>query len=234
MDTRARIFASPNPDGFIHSLRIPLVARFGTVICIRTPGAGRAEVHMKAGKLTLKYVPVDSLRENPDNAREHGSEIEELVNSVDRFGFADVIKVDKSMTIIAGHGRLIAAKRNGLTEVPVIVLPFNKEESKAFALIDNKTSDDSTWIMDRYDRQVKELKDLGWDMGSFGFELPDFGEFLPNVDDDMPEVPDTPRDSTGPASAGSFGVIAYCTDEDQRSDLLAYLMEAGIACKTLN
>lgn len=188
---------------------------------------------MKAGRLTLKYVPIDSLKENPDNAREHGSEIEELVNSVDRFGFADVIKVDKSMTIIAGHGRLIAAKRNGLTEVPVIVLPFNKEESKAFALIDNKTSDDSTWIMDRYDKQVQELKDLGWDMGSFGFELPDFGEFLPEVDE-APAAQDPPQARPEPVSAESFEVIAYCTDENQRSDLLAYLMEAGIACKTLN
>ena len=188
---------------------------------------------MKAGRLTLKYVPIDSLKENPDNAREHGSEIEELVNSVDRFGFADVIKVDKSMTIIAGHGRLIAARRNGMKEVPVIVLPFDKEEAKAFALVDNKTSDDSTWIMDRYDKQVQELKDLGWDMGSFGFELPDFGEFLPGVDE-TPVAQDPPQTRPEPVSAESFGVIAYCTDENQRSDLLAYLMEAGIACKTLN
>lgn len=186
---------------------------------------------MKAGKLTLKYVPIDSLKENPDNAREHGSEIEELVNSVDRFGFADVIKVDKSMTIIAGHGRLIAAKRNGLTEVPVIVLPFNKEEAKAFALIDNKTSDDSTWIMDRYDKQVKELRGLGWDMGSFGFTLPDFGDFSPKVPEMEQPEPELPKQQ--PKARDSFNVIAYCNDEETRDKVLAFLIENDIAGQVL-
>lgn len=188
---------------------------------------------MKAGKLTLKYVPIESLKENPENARDHGSEIEELVNSVDRFGFADVIKVDKTMTIIAGHGRLIAAKRNGLKEVPVIVLPFNKEEAKAFALIDNKTSDDSTWIMDRYDQQVQELKDLGWDMGSFGFTLPEFGDFGPAVpeDDTGDDIPPAP----GPAAdvRDTYNVIVYCNDEETRDKVLAFLIENNIAGQAL-
>ena len=186
---------------------------------------------MKAGRLTLKYVPIDSLKENPDNAREHGSEIEELVNSVDRFGFAGVIKVDKSMTIISGHGRLIAARRNGMKEVPVIVLPFNKEEAKAFALVDNKTSDDSTWIMDRYDRQVQELKDLGWDMGSFGFTLPDFGDFAPKIPDDEQPVPEMPK--AGKAKSQTFNVIAYCNTEEDRDAVLAFLIERNIAGQIL-
>lgn len=191
----------------------------------------RAEVHMKAGKLTLKYVPIDSLKENPDNAREHGSEIEELVQSIDRFGFAGEIKVDKDMNIIAGHGRLIAAKRNGMKEVPVMVLPFNKEEAKAFALIDNKTSDDSSWIMDRYNKHVQELRDLGWDMGSFGFTLPDFGDFAPEIPGEEQPEPELPRQQ--PKARDSFNVIAYCNDEETRDKVLAFLIENNIAGQVL-
>ncbi len=187
---------------------------------------------MKAGKLTLKYVPIDSLKENPENAREHGTEIEELVNSVDRFGFADVIKVDKKMRIIAGHGRLIAAKRNGMKEVPIIVLPFDAEESKAFALIDNKTSDDSTWIMDRYDKQVQDLQSLGWDMGSFGFTLPDFGDFTPGLPDDgEPEEEDVPAPQ--PRQRETYNVIAYCSSQEERDKVLAFLLQNDIAGQAL-
>ena len=184
-------------------------------------------VHMKAGKLTLKYVPVDSLKENPENARIHGSEIEELINSVDRFGFADVIKVDKNMTIIAGHGRLQAAKANGMKEVPIIVLPFTKEEAKAFALVDNKTSDDSTWDVEKHDTQIEELKALGWDMGAFGFELPDFGDFAPAPVTDEPVV-DDPTPAPKPKARESMNVIAYCNDEEQRDKVLAFLIENDI------
>lgn len=184
-------------------------------------------VHMKAGKLTLKYVPIDKLKENPDNARVHGSEIEELVNSVDRFGFADVIKVDKTYTIIAGHGRLIAAKRNGMTEVPVIVLPFDADEAKAFALIDNSTSDASTWDMDKRDEQIDYLKNLGWEMGNFGFTMPDFGDFGPTVPDTEVDIGD-PVPAEKPKARESFNVIAYCNDEATRDQVLAFLIENDI------
>ena len=196
--------------------------------------------HNASDRLTVQLVEgydlvytIDELKENPDNARDHGSEIEELVNSVDRFGFADVIKVDKNMTIIAGHGRLIAAKRNGMKEVPVIVLPFNKEESKAFALIDNKTSDDSTWIMDRYDRQVQELTSQGWDMGSFGFTLPDFGDFAPEQPEVMlpeqPQIADTPEQP----QRENYNVMVYCSDKATRDKVLAFLLENDIPGQVL-
>ncbi len=189
---------------------------------------------MKAGKLTLKYVPVDKLKENPDNARVHGSEIENLVNSVDRFGFADVIKVDKNFKIIAGHGRLMAAKANGLTEVPVIVLPFDEEESKAFALIDNSTSDSSTWDMDKRDEQINYLKGMGWEMGNFGFTMPDFGDFLPNMPEKELEI-DLPDPVPQPATPAreSFNVIAYCTDEEMRDKVLTFLLTNDIPGQVL-
>ena len=200
-------------------------------ICIPPSAPGCVEVHMKAGKLSLKYVPIDSLKENPDNARDHGSEIEELVQSIDRFGFADVIKVDKSMTIIAGHGRLIAAKKNGLKEVPVIILPFNKEEAKAFALIDNKTSDDSTWIWERYDKQVKDLTDLGWDMESFGFVLPEFEDLTPAADEGPVEIPEPPARTPKTDSKGSLNVMVYCRDQDDKDKVVAFLLENEIPCQ---
>ena len=175
----------------------------------------------------IKYVSVDLLKENPDNARVHGPEIEELINSVRDFGFADIIKVDKNMQIIAGHGRLIAAKANGLKKVRVMILPFDEEKAKAFALVDNKTSDDSTWDVEKHDRQIEELKALGWNMGAFGFELPDFGDFAPAPVTDEPVV-DDPTPAPKPKARESMNVIAYCNDEEQRDKVLAFLIENDI------
>lgn len=182
----------------------------------------------------IKYVSIDLLKENPDNARVHGPEIEELINSIRDFGFADIIKVDKNMRIIAGHGRLIAAKANGIKKVQVMILPFDANKAKAFALVDNKTSDDSTWDVEKHDRQIEELKNLGWDMGAFGFELPDFGNFAPAPAPALDEpVIDDPTPAPKPKARESMNVIAYCNDEEQRDKVLAFLIENDIAGQVL-
>ena len=180
----------------------------------------------------IKYVSIDLLKENPDNARVHGSEIEELINSVRDFGFADIIKVDKNMQIIAGHGRLIAAKANGIKKVQVMILPFDADKAKAFALVDNKTSDDSTWDMDKKDEQINYLKGIGWEMGNFGFTMPDFGDFAPKVPEVEVEIPDPEPQPVTPARE-SFNVIAYCTDEEMRDKVLTFLLTNDIPGQVL-
>ena len=91
-------------------------------------------------QLTVVYRPVDSLVPDPRNARTHPKrQIDQLTASVDEFGFINPILIDEDSVIIAGHGRLLAAKAAGLTEVPVIVLAgLSDAQKRVLRIADNK------------------------------------------------------------------------------------------------
>lgn len=181
---------------------------------------------MKAENLSIRYVPLNTLKENPENARLHGSEIEFIVNSIEKFGFASPILVDKKNVIIAGHGRLQAARKVGLEKVPVIRLPFDSEESKAYGLIDNALTDLSTWDMDKYDAQLAELGDLGWEMDEFGFMLPDFND---EPEDGIQLDPVEEAPVTPPAAKESFNVMVFCKNKEEQDKVLAFILKNNIA-----
>ena len=81
--------------------------------------------------LAVSYRPVGSLIPDPRNARTHPKrQLEQIAASIRAFGFANPILIDAEGRIIAGHGRLLAAKSIGLTEVPAIVLPHLSEAQR--------------------------------------------------------------------------------------------------------
>src|SRR5215217_6450680 len=90
--------------------------------------------------LTVVYRPIDDLRPDPRNARTHPKrQIEQLCASIRQFGFTNPVLVDEQSVLIAGHGRLRAAREIGLLEVPTIVLPgLTEAQKKALRLADNK------------------------------------------------------------------------------------------------
>lgn len=184
---------------------------------------------MKAEKLSIRYVPLNTLKENPENARAHGSEIEFIVNSIEKFGFASPILVDAKNMIIAGHGRLQAARKAGLEKVPVIRLPFNSEESKAYGLIDNALTDLSTWDLERYDAQLEELGIAGWDMGDFGFALPEFDEFGPDAGEEEAGQPGEDEAPAPGVKKESYNVLVFCKDKEEQDMVLAYILKNNIA-----
>lgn len=120
--------------------------------------------------LREEMLPVDDLVPYENNARKHGEEdVEAIVNSIKRFGFVDPIGIWKENIIVEGHGRLEAAKKLGMKEVPVIHLDhLTDEERRAYALAHNKTAELSGWDFEKLDL---ELEDLDFDMSEFGFEI---------------------------------------------------------------
>ncbi|WP_394270330.1 ParB/Srx family N-terminal domain-containing protein [Qipengyuania sp.] len=91
-------------------------------------------------RLEVRYAPLASLVPDPRNARTHSKrQIEQIVASIKAFGFTNPILADPGGNLIAGHGRLRAAKELGLAEVPVITLAgLTDTEKKALRLADNK------------------------------------------------------------------------------------------------
>ena len=139
--------------------------------------------------LQIEYVGIDSIEPYQNNARHHGTEdVKAIVKSIEEFGFNDPIGVWNNQ-IVEGHGRLMAAKELGMTEVPIIRLDeLTDEQRKAYALAHNKTAELSDWDFNVLASELQEITDI--DMSEFGFNAPDIQDDNKEViQDAIPEAP---------------------------------------------
>src|SRR4051795_6377735 len=123
--------------------------------------------------LAVTYRAIASLRPDPRNARTHSKrQVEQIVASIREFGFTNPILLDPDGVIIAGHGRLLAAKSMGLAEVPTIELVgLNDAQKRALRLADNKIALGAGWDLDLLRVEIAELSslDFGMDLTVTGF-----------------------------------------------------------------
>lgn len=128
------------------------------------------------------------------NAKKHPQEqIDKLKKSIQEFGFISPCLIDRDNRIIAGHGRVEAARQIGMNVVPcVYVEGLTDEQRRAYILADNRLTELGGWDMDVVFEELTELDDLGFNIELTGFELPeevpevaddDFDENATNVDD---------------------------------------------------
>ena len=97
------------------------------------------------------------------------SQIEQLANSIREWGFTIPVLIDPEGNVIAGHGRLLAAKQVGLTEVPCVVAHgWTEQQRRAYVIADNKLAEDSQWDTSTYFSELKEISEGGFDMSLLG------------------------------------------------------------------
>lgn len=141
-------------------------------------------------ELRIEYLPLDALTPYERNARAHGEDdIAATMESIRVFGFRDPIGVWGPRNIIVeGHGRLMAAKRLGLPEVPVIRLDdMSDEQRRAYALAHNRTAELSRWDETVREMELERITEI--DMSAFRFDLSDMREPEPITEDTIPDVP---------------------------------------------
>lgn len=121
----------------------------------------------------LSYRPIGQLKPYDRNARTHSrSQIKQIANSIERFGFTNPILVDDDDRILAGHGRVAAARLLGISEVPVIKLAdMSAAERKAYALADNKLALNAGWDQELLALELRELIDLDFEVELTGFSI---------------------------------------------------------------
>lgn len=129
-------------------------------------------------ELTVEEVPTESLIPYARNAKIHTNEqIDQICESIGEFGFNDPVAVwdgPKGTEIVAGHGRVMAAKKLGMAKVPIIRLDhMTDEERKAYGLAHNKLTMNTGWDFSKLDAELRELSDF--DMASLGFDMGDTG-----------------------------------------------------------
>lgn len=133
----------------------------------------------------MKIIEIDRLIPYQNNARTHSKEqILKLRSSLREFGFVNPVLIDKDYNIIAGHGRVAAAKAEGLTEVPcVMVEHLSEAQKKAYILADNRLAMDASWDNELLAIEFESLKGLNFDLNLTGFEAAEIDELFSNIHD---------------------------------------------------
>lgn len=148
------------------------------------------------GKTTteMKLVPLEKLVPYVNNARTHSPEqVMKLRSSLREFGFINPVIIDKDYGIIAGHGRVMAAKEEGITEVPCVLVDYLTEaQKKAYILADNRFAQDAGWDEELLRIEIESLQGENFDVSLTGFEDQEIADlFAPgeeNVKDDEFDV----------------------------------------------
>lgn len=137
----------------------------------------------------IELWPVDRLRPYERNARTHSPEqVAKISASMATFGFTNPILVDSADGIIAGHGRLMAAKELGLAEVPVIVLDqLTDAQRRAYILADNRLALDAGWDDEMLRAELADLRDEEFDLSLTGFTDAEIDDLLADPEEPPPE-----------------------------------------------
>ena len=135
-------------------------------------------------ELQVVYRSVAELIPYAANSRTHSdAQVAQIAASIKEFGWASPILIDGDNTIIAGHGRLLAARKLGMDEVPAIVLDhLSKAQQRALVIADNQLALNAGWDTDMLKAEIADLKLDGFDLDILGFSDADLKGFLDDLD----------------------------------------------------
>ncbi|NLV87315.1 MAG: site-specific DNA-methyltransferase [Clostridiales bacterium] len=133
----------------------------------------------------FEKVDIDKLVPYARNARTHSKEqILQLRASLREFGFINPIIVDKDLNIIAGHGRILAAKEEGVTEVPcVFVEHLTEAQKRAYIIADNRLALNAGWDAELLSIELSELQGADFDLSLLGFDDGELNKLLGDIED---------------------------------------------------
>ena len=168
-----------------------------------------------------ELVPVGELIPYVNNARTHSDEqIAKLQSSIREFGFVNPVLTDGNKNIIAGHGRVEAAKREGISEVPcVFVEHLTDAQKRAYILADNRLAELAGWNIELLNMELLDLE-ANFDMTDFGFEINE-------------PTGEKPEKDLSDGLKSFYQVIIDCEDETQAAEVYERLTGEGMECRIL-
>ena len=173
--------------------------------------------------LKIEYVATDDLIPYINNSRTHSeSQIKQIAASIREFGFTNPILIDEAGTIIAGHGRVMAAQVLELDEVPTITLDgLSDAQRKAYVIADNKLALNAGWDTEILLAEIDALQDLNFDTQLLGFSADELSEML-NIEEPQP------KEET---YSEIFNIIVECDDEMEQEKIFNQLESEGYKCR---
>ena len=147
----------------------------------KNPAAASLDEPRAVGKqLRIEYRPTAGLEPYARNARTHSEEqVAQIAASIREFGWTNPVLVDEKGGIIAGHGRVLAAKRLGIEQVPCIELAgLTETQKRAYVIADNKLALNAGWDEDLLRLELSDLKGLDFDLDLIGFDEAELADIL--------------------------------------------------------
>jgi hypothetical protein len=156
----------------------------------RARAAGRAKTPQKGLKPETRKIAELTPREI--NPRHHPKEeLVDLAASIQAWGFTMPLLIEPDGTVIAGHARLAAAKRVGMTELPCIVATgWTQDQVRAYVIADNRIPMSAEWDEDLLRTELRALEAADFDLGLLGFDAAELGDLLPSSDAGEPTDPE--------------------------------------------
>ena len=168
-------------------------------------------------ELKIEYLPIKALKPYEKNTRKHQKkDVDNIAKSIEKYGMLDPIVIWKGNIIIEGHGRMLACKQLGMTEVPCVRLDhLTDEQRREYAIAHNATAELSEWDLDVLSDELAEL-----DLSAFDF---DFGVSLDEDDTETQEREEIVLNE-------SVSVVVECSDDEEAEAIFEKLSEEGYKC----
>ncbi|WP_315705034.1 MULTISPECIES: ParB/Srx family N-terminal domain-containing protein [unclassified Bradyrhizobium] len=183
-------------------------------------------------KLVIQHWPIEQLKPYARNSRTHSpAQVAAIAKSIEQFGFTNPVLAAEDGTIIAGHGRVMAAQSLGIKTVPVIVASdWSEQERRAYVIADNKIALDAGWDEELLKLELGELAGAGVDLDLTGFSEADLNKLFGTVEDEVGgKAPDTSAQLDGL----SYSIVIRCDNEQHQSKLLEELEQQGLKAEAL-
>jgi len=153
--------------------------------------------------MEIHHLPIDTLRPYEGNARTHSKrQIRQIANSIERFGFCNPVLIDNRRQIIAGHGRVAAARLLGIDQIPTVELAhLSDAEKRAYVLADNRLAEKAGWDREILAIELQALVALDFEVELTGFETAEIDFILEEASETAGTSPG-PEDALPPYNAG--------------------------------
>lgn len=174
--------------------------------------------------LTVKPLAIEKLIPYARNARTHSDDqVAQIAGSIREFGWTNPVLIDEKCNIIAGHGRVLAARQLGMKTIPTITLTgLSALQRRALALGDNKIPLNAGWDVNLLAVELQSLGDF--DLKTIGYTSTELAALLKTSDGDAPSEL---------ADGFAYRLIVECADEKVQADLMQRLEKEGFTCKPL-
>lgn len=172
----------------------------------------------------IEKISVDKLIPYANNARTHSDEqVAQIAASIREFGFNNPVLIAEDDTIIAGHGRVMAARKLNLSEVPCLRLNhLTPTQRKAYILADNKLALNAGWDVDLLRLEIQDLMNEKFAIELTGFDLQELAKILDNQED---------LELNEEKYSEVFNVIVECSDENEQEKIFNRLDSEGYKCR---
>lgn len=176
-------------------------------------------------KPKIEHIEIESLIPYARNSRTHSdAQVAQIAASIKEFGFTNPVLIDQEGGIIAGHGRVMAARKLKLAEVPCIRLGhLTDTQKRAYVIADNKLALNAGWDNEMLKVEFSDLGELNYNLELTGFDLQEIANILDDQDDiEEPE---------GVGYKEVFNIIVECSSEEEQEKIFNRLDTEGYKCR---